>query len=561
VALKIDLVQALNNLGIAYFEQGKYDDAVATYQRALVVKPDYARAHCHLGNAYYKQGRYAEAVGSYRRALAIEPNYAEACSDLGTALVYLDRPDEAVANCRKALDLKPDYARAHHNLAFVLMHQGKPDAALASCQQAQALQPDFALAHDTGLLALLYRDAESPHEILAAHRRYAAQFEAPLRPLWPAHTNNRDPSRRLKIGYVSPDFRVHSVAYFMEPLLAHHDRRMAEIFCYYNFGVRDALTKRLMAYADHWLDCAGLTDAELAARIQTDGIDILVDLAGHTGSNRLLVFARKPAPVQVTYLGYVATTGLTAMDYRLSHSDADPTGYERYNSERLYRLPRSLWCYRPPLDMPAVEPVTPARRNGHITFGSLNNIAKISDSAIALWSRLLQALPGSRLIMADVALGAAQQHMYARFAAHGIAAACIELHPKLPHQSFRELHHRIDIALDPFPHNGNTTTCESLWMGVPVLSLIGDRFVARFGYLLLKTIGLAELAAHDEAEYLAIATALAQDLDRLDTLRGGMRARIESSPLRDEAGLTRDLETAYRAMWQQWCLSRSEQPS
>jgi predicted O-linked N-acetylglucosamine transferase (SPINDLY family) len=424
---------------------------------------------------------------------------------------------------------------------------------MESLHKALTLQPGLAMAYDSRLLALNYLPEATPAAIYEEHRRYAAQFEAPLQPSWSAPTNTREPARRMKIGYVSPDFRLHPVAFFIEPVLAHHDRREVEVYCYYNNTLQDAVTARMQAYADHWLPCQGTTDEALAARIRADGIDILVDLAGHTAGNRLLVFARKPAPVQVTYLGYVATTGLTAIDYRLSHIDADPAGAERYNSERLYRLPRSLWCYRPPLDMPAVVTETPARRSGHISFGSLNNIAKVSDPAVALWSRLLQALPGSRLIMAGVPPGSAQQHILARFAAHGIAAARLELHPKLSHPSFRELHHRIDIALDAFPHNGNTTTCESLWMGVPVISLIGDRFVARFGYTLLKGIGLADLAARDEAAYLAMATGLAADLDRLDALRAGMRARIASSALRDEAGFTRDLEAAYRAMWRAWC--------
>ncbi len=422
VALRYDLVQAHNNLGIAYFEQGKYDDAVASYQRALAVKPDYARAHCHLGNAYCKQGRNTEAVASYRRALALEPDYAEACTNLGVALVCLDQSDEAVAYCRRALELKPDYARARHNLAFVLMHMGMADAALACCRQALAFQPDFALAQDTSLLALLYRTAGNPREIIAAHRGYAAQFEAPRRPSWPMHTNSRDPERRLKVGYVSADFRMHSVAYFMEPLLAHHDRDAVEVYGYYNNTREDAVTARLQARVDHWLPCKGMADEELAARIQADGIDILVDLAGHTAGNRLLVFARKPAPVQVTYLGYPATTGLSAIDYRLVTADTDPPEAEAWHSERLYRLPRSLWCYRPPATMPAVIPTTAARRNGFITFGSMNNIAKVSEAAVAAWSSILQAVPGARLVMTSVPAGTVRQHLHERFAAHGIAA-------------------------------------------------------------------------------------------------------------------------------------------
>ncbi len=585
--IKPDSAEAHHNLGNAYFNLDQYERAVASYQRSLALGPGNARAHCHLGNTLYRQGRYQAAVDCYRAALAIDANYAEAHSNLGAALVDLQQADkaiphfesalaiqpdlplghynlgtaqidlgqldEAVANFLRALHTDPRLVWAHHNLGHTYLAQGKPEAAMACFDAAQEIAPEFAPAYNIALVTLNYLPSTRPAAVVSACRRYAEQFEAPLRPSWPMHTNSRDPERRLKVGYVSADFRLHSVAYFMEPLLAHHDRDAVEVYGYYNNTREDAVTARLQARVDHWLPCKGMADEELAARIQADGIDILVDLAGHTAGNRLLVFARKPAPVQVTYLGYPATTGLSAIDYRLVTADTDPPGAEAWHSERLYRLPRSLWCYRPAPAMPAVIAETAARRQGFITFGSMNNIAKVSEPAVVLWSRLLQAVPGSRLVLTNVAAGTAQRRIGERFAAQGIGPERLTVHGKLPAAEYYALLNTIDIALDPFPYTGTTTTCESLWMGVPVVTLIGETSVARSGYALLKGIGLEELAAGDEKEYVAIATALAQDLDRLDALRGGMRQRIASSPLRDEAGLTRDLEAAYRAMWRAWC--------
>jgi predicted O-linked N-acetylglucosamine transferase (SPINDLY family) len=444
---------------------------------------------------------------------------------------------------------------AHHNLGTTLMHQGRIREALLSFERSLALSPNMLLAQDSWLFALNYPADLTPAAVYQAHLDYGLRFESQLKRYWQAHENGRDPERRLKVGYVSADLRLHSVAFFIEPILAQRDHDGFEIYCYYNNTIEDAVTARLRGYADHWVPCRYLTDEQLAARIRADGIDILLDLAGHTAGNRLSVFARKPAPVQVTYLGYVATTGLAAMDWRLSHLDTDPDGYECYNSERLYRLPHSLWCYRPAQDLPPVAPVTPARTRGYPTFGSLNNIAKVSAATIATWAALLKQVPAARLVMAGVPAGTAQSRVRERFVAQGVAPERLELHDKMSHREFRELHGRLDLALDPFPHNGNTTTCESLYLGVPVVTLIGDRFVGRFGYHLLKTLGLTALAARDAADYVRIAAGLAGDLERLEELRTGMRARLEASALRDEIGFTRDLEAAYRAMWRQWCAS------
>jgi predicted O-linked N-acetylglucosamine transferase (SPINDLY family) len=339
----------------------------------------------------------------------------------------------------------------------------------------------------------------------------------------------------------------------MEPVLAHHDKTRVEVFCYYNDHRQDEVMQRLKLFADQWLPCQDLDDDTLAARIQADGIDILVDLAGHTAGNRLAVFARKPAPVQLTYLGYPATTGLEAMDWRLVTADTDPPGAEVWHSERLYRLPRSLWCYRPAADNPQVSPSVPAARKGYVTFACLNKLAKLSDATVRVWSAILKRLPDSRLALTGLPEGSARERLRSRFAAQGIDAERLELHGKLSQAAYYGLLQEVDIALDPFPYNGTTTTCQGLWMGLPVVTMVGETSVARSGYALLRTVGLDEFAARDEAAYVETAAALARDLDRVGTLRATLRERTAASALRDEAGFTRELEAAYRAMWREWC--------
>ncbi|MCC6303301.1 MAG: tetratricopeptide repeat protein, partial [Gammaproteobacteria bacterium] len=553
LALKPDLAEAHFNLGNALAEEGAREEAAAAYRQAVALRSEYAEAWFNLGGVRLDQGRLDEADEYFRETLAINPDYAAAHNNRGLIFIKRDQPDEAAACYRRAIALKPGDAEAHINLGTALTNQGRMEEAMRCFEDGLRLDPDSAAGHSARLFSLHNLSSVTPAESFAAHREFAARCEAPLKPHRRPHANAREPERRLRVGYVSPDLRRHPVANFIEPVLAHHDRSCVEVYGYYNNLERDDWTDRLARLADHWIPCPGLSDERLAERIRADGIDILVDLAGHTDKNRLLTFARRPAPVQLTYLGDVATTGLEAMDWRLSHADTDPEGYERHGSERLYRLPRNLWCYRPAADLPEIGTETPARRNGHVTFGSMNKIAKVSEATLAAWSELLQRLPAARLLMAGVPAGDAQRHIRARFAARGIGPERLTLHHKLPLNEFRALHATVDIALDPWPFNGNTTTCEVLHLGVPVIGLAGDRFSARFGYHLLKTVGLPELAGRDVADYIAIAETLAGDLDRLEALRAGLRARLDASPLRDEAGFTRQLEAAYRDMWRKWC--------
>ena len=555
ICIKPHLALAHSNLGNALRDQGKLDEAIAACRQATSLKPDYAEAHSNLGNALYDQGKLDEAVAAYQQAIGIKSDYADAYSNLGNTLRDQGKLDEAVAAFRKAIGLKPDYAEVHSNLGSALMDQGKLDEAIAACRQAIGIKPDYAKAHSILLFSLNYHDKMTAGELFAAHRDWNERFGRQV-PVPAAYANDREVGRRLKIGYVSPDFRQHSVAYFIEPLLREHDRRAVEVFCYADVIQPDAVTTRLQRYADHWLVTVGLSDDELVERIRTDGIDILVDLAGHTAKNRLGVFARKPAPVQVTWLGYPNTTGLEAIDYRLVDAVTDPPSQaDPWTSETLVRLEGGFLCYAGPKDAP--EPaVPPCLTSGSVTFGSFNNPAKVSEVTLDAWGRLLARLPQTRLLLKGKPfVDAATRALFmSRLGERGVAAERVELVAWLPSGAAHLGHYnRVDIALDPFPYNGTTTTCEALWMGVPVVTLRGDRHAGRVGASLLSQIGLSDWIANSVEDYVGIAVALACHPSRLQDLRRSLRPRIAASPLCDGKAFARKIEAAFRTMWQRWC--------
>jgi len=591
VELMPDDADAYSNLGRAQLQAGRIDDAAASYRRALAIRPDFAEAHYGLGIALKTLGQLVDAVTSFYRALEIKPDYADAYYNLGEALQGLERLDDAVASYRRALEIKPDFADAHNNLGNALQALGQHVDAAASYQRALEIEPDFAEAQSNFgnalrnlgqlddavacfhraleikpdfagvfsnlLFTLNYHPDKTSEEIFAVSRDYEARFGAPGRTAWRPHGNVREPGRRLKVGYVSPDFRRHPVAFFLEPILANHDREQVEIYCYAEVKREDDFTRNLRRTAAHWHSSVGLSDDAMAQLIREHQIDILVDLAGHSAGNRLLVFAMKPAPIQMTYLGYPGTTGLAAMDYRITDQYADPAGSDAHYSEALLRLPHSLWCYRAPDNMPDVSPL-PALQNGHVTFGSFNNFNKIRPQCIDLWATLLRRLPESRLLMLTVPEGEMRRQLAEQFSALGISIERIEFHGKLELNAFLKMFQKVDIALDPFPVNGGTTTCESLWMGVPVVVLVGNRFVSRASYSLLSAVGRQEYASETSKGYIKIALNLAGDLPRLAATRAGLRARMAASPLTDGAGFTRNLEALYRQTWVKWCASVSQ---
>ncbi len=550
--LKPDLAQAHANLGNAFMEQGKLAEAVVSYQQALHLKPDFAEAHNNLGLAFQEQGQLAEAVASYQRALRLKPDFAEAHNSLGVAFKEQGKLEEAQASLQTALHLTPDSAEAHSNLGNVLHKQGQMEKAIASYQRALRLKPDDAGAHNNLLLALHYRPGVTLAELAQAFTEYDRQHAAPLRTSWQPHTNDRDPGRRLRLGFVSPDLGRHPIGYFLIRALEHLDRDHCDIVCYSSRATTDDLTARFRAAATAWYDVLRWSDDRLAQQIRADRIDLLFDMAGHTSGNRLGVFARKPAPIQLTWVG-ISTSGLQAMDYILADRYEIPPEAEPYYAERVLRLPDGFYCYDPPAYAPPVSPL-PALACGQVTFGSFNNPSKINPQVIAVWATILQRVPGSRLVLQykgfdDAALAGRLREGFAR---HSIAPARVVCRGGVPHVELLAAYHDVDLALDPFPYNGCTTTCEALWMGVPVLTCPGETFTGRHSLSHLSNVGLTELIANNLEEYVALAVSWAKDLPRLAVLRSRLREQMACSPLCDGSRFAANLLRLLRQVWHEW---------
>jgi predicted O-linked N-acetylglucosamine transferase (SPINDLY family) len=550
--LKPDFAQAHNNLGAALDDQGKLDEAVACYRRALELKPDYAEAHNDLGVALNSQGKLNDAVACFRQALKLKPDFAQAHNNLGAVLDDQGKLDDAVACFRQALELKPDFAWAHNNLGNTLKDQGNLDKAVACYRRAVELKPDFVWAHSNLVFGQVFCPGCEAETLYEEHRRWNRQHAEPLAKFIQPHLNDRSPDRRLRIGYVSPDFRNHPVGLFLLPLLESHDHESFEISCYASVRIPDTMTGRCRVHADVWRDVLGLSDERLANTIRQDQTDILVDLTMHAGNHRLLVFARKPAPVQVTYLAYCGTTGLSTMDYRLTDPYLDPPGQdERFYCEQSVRLPETYWCYQPVIETPPVNTL-PALKGGPFTFGCLNNFCKVTPPALAAWSRLLQVMPDARLLLYARA-GSHRDRVRGVLAERGISSERLAFVDFLPLEEYFGVYQQIDVALDTFPYGGGTTTCDALWMGVPVVSLAGQTAVGRGGVSILSNVGLPELVAHDAEQYVRIAVDLANDLPRLSQLRATLRNRMQASPLMNAPRFARNVEAAYREMWRRWC--------
>jgi predicted O-linked N-acetylglucosamine transferase (SPINDLY family) len=556
VHLRPDYVEAHSNLGNALRALGRLPQAEDSLRRALRIRPEYVEAHNNLGAVLRALGRFGEAEASLRQALQLKPALAEAHNNLGNVLRALGRLAEAEESYRRALQIRPQYVDAQANLAGVVLELGRAAEATAGYRQALRIRPQYPQAYDGLLLSLLYQAGVSAEELLRAHRDYDAGFGAPLRAQWADHRARRgadsSSDRRLKVGYVSPDLRQHSVAHFIAPVLRERDRRAVEIFCYAEVAREDDTSSALRELSDHWLNTVGTSDAVLAERIVADEIDILVDLAGHTAGNRLLVFARKPAPIQVSWLGYPHTTGLSAMDYRLVDAITDPPGEaDRRASETLIRLEDGFLCFEPPTAAPR-PCAPPCLASNYVTFGSFNNPAKLSPDALESWARLLKRTPNSRLLLKGrgFAEETTRQAFLTRFAAHGGDAARVILAGQLERLTDHlASYERIDIALDTFPYNGATTTCEAMWMGVPLVTILGSAHAGRVGASLLATVGLPELVAPSVEAYIDTAAALATDPGRLSSVRESLRERMAGSTLCDAPRFARKLETTYRELW------------
>lgn len=553
--------EARVNLGLALEQLGDPEGALVAYRDAQGLRPGAQDLCLNIGAALQRLGRYGEAAENYRNALQQRPAHARLLHNLGTALQAMGEDAEAVVSFAAALDRDPGAADTAHRLGDALLALGRWGEAMDAYRQALAAGPAQAQAWSALLMLQLYSDRVSLDEIRAAHARFAERFEAPVRPRQGVFRNAPEPGRRLRIGYVSADlWSQHPVPCFLEPVLAGHDHDEFEVTCYHTGAVEDQVTARLRSGCDAWHACARMSDEQLAARIRADGIDLLIDLNGHTAGNRLLAFARRPAPVQLSWIGYPEPTGLRAIDYFLTDAlaaPADGTGHAdtAIHPDRCYRLPTVFNCYRPPAEATVPAPLA-GEAAGALTFGSFNNATKISDTTVRLWAQLMAALPSARLVLKDSRFGSAtfRGALLGRFGGHGVDPGRLTLlgRSRDTAEHFAQ-YGAIDIALDTYPYGGVTTTCDALWMGVPVVSLAGDRSAARMGLTLLDAAGHPEWVARTEAEYLERARALAGDTAQRQWLRRESRTALRGRPLLDEAGHVRTIEAAYRAMWHRWC--------
>jgi len=576
------MTAAWNNLGNVAKDRGDFDAARSMYEKALKINPSYPEANNNLGNFEKDLGHYAEAEKFYRKAIEANPYFADAYNNLGVVMYSLKRSDEAMAFARKTIELKPDHADAHNNLGLALKDRGQYAEAIQLFLKAVQINPNYWQAfnnlgmtfHELGklpeaidcygkvlelqpeksyvysnlLFTLNHHPGYTPELLFQEHVKWAQQYtkDHPVPKFKP-----RDPNRRLRIGYVSPDFRRHVVMINMEPILANHDRSKVEIFCYSFVKQPDEVTRSIEKLVDHWRDIAHWKDDDAAKAILEDEIDVLIDLTGHTGESRIKLFTRRIAPVQVSYLGYVNTTGLSTMDYRVTDSYGDPPGMtEKYYTEKIVRVPGSVIAYNlPQLDLPVAP--APALKNGYVTFGSFNNLSKVTPEVVELWARVLNAVPNARLLLKTLCLTdpEVQKFVIDMFAHHGIGRERLELVGFVSsYKDHLELYGKVDVGLDPFPFNGGITSFEALWMGVPIVTLIGNSFVSRLTVRQLACIGMTDWMADSKERYVQRAAEAAKDVAVLNALRPTIREKIKKSSLMDGKTLARDLEKLFLEM-------------
>jgi predicted O-linked N-acetylglucosamine transferase (SPINDLY family) len=601
LSLKPDYPEAWNALGVLLMRQGKRGEAEVCFRRAVAVRPDHAEPWANLGDLYQGAGEHEQAIGCYRKSLqarpgnlsvlkglgdalnalryahealavyqhivTMEPASAASWNNLGTVLRSLDQLDGAREAFDRALELESDLAVAHSNLGMVHDLQGAHGEAIASARRAAELKPEDARLHSNLLYLLHFDPGCEVEELLREHRLWNVRHAGAGTVAGVVHRNGADPERRIRVGYVSPNFRNHAVGRFMVPVLEGHrqvrgiEDGEVEVICF--SGVRptdeDATTRRLRAAADGWHSIVGKSPEAVAALVRGEGIDLLVDLVMHMEGSQLPAFALKPAPVQVTYLAYCSTTGLEAMDYRLTDRLLDPEGDMvgrgggRYVERSEYL--ESYWCYDPGADAAVVVNASPATARGSVTFGCLNNFSKVTEEALETWARVLLAVPGSRLLL-HARPGSHRDRVQRFLAGRGVEAGRCAFVGQVPTAAYFSTYHEIDIALDPFPYAGGTTTCDALWMGVPVVTLAaaaGKPAVGRAGVSILTHAGHPEWIARTREEYVEKAVGLAEDVARLQAIRAALREQLRGSVLMDAARFARSLEAAYRRMWRAWC--------
>jgi predicted O-linked N-acetylglucosamine transferase (SPINDLY family) len=589
IALCPSVAEYHSDFGLALATTGRLAEALAAYRRALELRNDLPEAHNHRGSALFSLGRTAEAVAEYRKALELREDYAQAWDNLGCALMVEDQTEEAIAAHRRAIALRPDSAKAHNNLAVAQARKQQYDVAFGEFKKALSLGPgsaeiyfnfgnmlfddgqmdegianyDRGLARDPSALhiassricALQRHPCYDQQKLFVEQRKFNQAYAVPLAKFIQPHTNDRSPERRLRIGYVSADFRDHVAGCNLLPLLWERDREGFEVTCYSNTLSADRDTELFRAAADWWRNIEGMDDESVAQIIRDDQIDILLDLSLHTGGNRLLAFARKPAPVQATFIGFPGSTGLDAIDYRLTDPYLDPPGEnDRFYSEESIRLADSFWCYDPRAMRVPDDPISPlpALKGQPIMFGCLNNFCKVNDRVLELWAAVLHVVGDSRLMLL-IPPGTARERVVGKLHELGVDLARLQFVGRQGRGEYLKTYEQIDIGLDTFPYNGHTTSLDSYWMGVPVVTLVGQTVVGRAGWSQLCNLNLKELAGRTKEEFVQIATALAKDKGRLSEMRKGLRQRMKDSPLCDAKRFAGNVEAAYRRMWQKWC--------
>ena len=554
IGIEPDNADACYELATLLHVRGEFDDAERFFRLTLERKPDHTDAHAALFDLYDTQGNFAAAASAAEGVLRQRPDWVSALNNYGHILKKLRRLTESEAAYRRAIALDPAFLPGYRGLGGVLLAQSRIADALEVFRSGRAFDPEGFDLEMAELFALNYIEDMSVDEIFARHRAFGERLERKYPQRTEPFRNDRNPERRLRVGYVSADFFQHPVAMFAIPLLERHDRSVCEIYGYSTGTTQDWVTRQLQSRIDAWRDAASMSDVELVEAIARDQIDILVDLTGLTGHFfRPGVFARQPAPVQVTWLGYPNTTGTTRIQYRFADNITDPQGYaDRYHTESLVRLPHSQWCYRPFVSVDCAE-APPMKRNGFVTFGSFNEFTKLSPSILRRWTEILARLPDARLAIARVSDGPAKDGLIRDLERAGIAPDRISFLPVVTMDEYYRRFGTVDIALDSAPYSGTTTTCDTLWMGVPVLTLPGTRSASRPSASILTTLGLTEWIASTPEDYVQRAVEFAGDEANITMLRKSLRTRMLASPLMDEPRFARDVEAAYRRMWRTWC--------
>jgi protein O-GlcNAc transferase len=545
---KPDFADAHIKLGTVLQSLGQHEAALAGYRRALEIGPGFAGLHNNMGIAFKDLGQFDAAIASYHRALEIKADYAEAHNNLGNVLKDLGRYDDALACYQRALGAKPNFAETHYNIGNVLKDLGRHDEALVSYRKALELQPDYVEAHTNLLLALNFT-LHAPEECLEEARNYGRIWADKVTGRYSAWQCAEQPDC-LRVGVVSGDLHNHPVGYFLEGLLGQMDPERVELIAYPTATQVDALTARIKPRFAAWKPLIGKSDESAARLIHADGVHVLLDLSGHTGNNRLPVFTWKPAPVQASWLGYFATTGVAEMDYLMVDEVGVPEAQRKYFSETLWYLPDTRLCFTPPaIDLPVAS--LPALHNGFITFGCFQNLAKVQDEVLAAWGKIFDALPNAQLRWQCKQLGypSVAEKMVTRLRQHRIDPARVTMHGTMPRKDYLSAHAEVDVMLDTFPYPGGTTTCEALWMGVPTITLAGDTMLARQGASMLKAAGLADWVTTNVEDYIDKAVSLAENLPKLAALRVVLREQASQSPLFDAKRFARNFEKALWGMW------------